>query len=154
MPANGRVMSEGREKRLEAIRSDERFDVVVLGGGVNGVGVYRELALQGLRVLLVERNDFCSGCSAAPSRMIHGGLRYLENGEFDLVRESLEERDALPEEPFLEVLAASLGDLGAVLVEGVAGEGGDGLRGALTRRYHRSGRPPTVGPALVHALPL
>lgn len=71
------------------------FDVVVVGGGINGIGVYRELALQGLRVLLVERNDFCSGCSAAPSRMIHGGLRYLENGEFDLVRESLAERDAL-----------------------------------------------------------
>ncbi len=46
-------------------------------------------------MLLVERNDFCSGCSSALSRMIHGGLRYLENGEFDLVRESLRERDAL-----------------------------------------------------------
>ena len=66
-----------------------------MGGGINGIGVYRELALQGLRVLLVERNDFCSGCSAAPSRMIHGGLRYLENGEFGLVWESLRERDAL-----------------------------------------------------------
>ncbi len=88
-------MSEGRDKRLEAIRSDGRFDVVVVGGGVNGIGAYRDLALQGLRVLLIERSDFCSGCSAAPSRMIHGGLRYLENGEFDLVRESLEERDAL-----------------------------------------------------------
>ncbi|WP_244614966.1 glycerol-3-phosphate dehydrogenase/oxidase [Pukyongiella litopenaei] len=71
------------------------MDVVIVGGGVNGIGVYRDLALQGLRVLLIERNDFCSGCSAAPSRMIHGGLRYLENGEFDLVRESLQERDAL-----------------------------------------------------------
>ncbi|SLN71842.1 Aerobic glycerol-3-phosphate dehydrogenase [Falsiruegeria litorea R37] len=69
--------------------------MVVIGGGINGIGAYRELALQGLRVLLVERNDFCSGCSSAPSRMIHGGLRYLENGEFDLVRESLQERDAL-----------------------------------------------------------
>ncbi|WP_235865309.1 glycerol-3-phosphate dehydrogenase/oxidase [Alloyangia mangrovi] len=69
--------------------------MLVVGGGINGLGVYRELALQGLRVLLVERNDFCSGCSAAPSRMIHGGLRYLENGEFGLVKESLAERDAL-----------------------------------------------------------
>ncbi|MEP2534246.1 glycerol-3-phosphate dehydrogenase/oxidase [Shimia sp.] len=77
------------------LRDNSAFDVVVVGGGVNGIGVYRELVLQGLRVLLVERNDFCSGCSAAPSRMIHGGLRYLENGEFDLVRESLQERDAL-----------------------------------------------------------
>lgn len=77
------------------MRLDGAFDVIVLGGGINGVGVYRELTLQGLRVLLVERNDFCSGCSAAPSRMIHGGLRYLENGEFGLVWESLRERDAL-----------------------------------------------------------
>lgn len=90
-------MSTGRATQLERIRSDGEFDVIVVGGGVNGIGVYRELSLQGLRVLLVERSDFCSGCSAAPSRMIHGGLRYLENGEFDLVRESLFERDALLE---------------------------------------------------------
>ena len=93
--ANGEAMSEQRDKKLELMRRDGRFDVIVVGGGINGIGVYRELAAQGLRVLLVERNDFCSGCSAALSRMIHGGLRYLENGEFDLVRESLRERDAL-----------------------------------------------------------
>lgn len=90
-------MSDQRQKNWDSLRTDSAFDVVVVGGGINGIGVYRELALQGLRVLLVERNDFCSGCSAAPSRMIHGGLRYLENGEFDLVRESLRERDALLE---------------------------------------------------------
>jgi glycerol-3-phosphate dehydrogenase len=88
-------MPEQRDANLDLIRHDASFDVIVVGGGINGIGVYRELALQGLRVLLVERNDFCSGCSAAPSRMIHGGLRYLENGEFDLVWESLRERDAL-----------------------------------------------------------
>lgn len=88
-------MPEQRTEILENIRGDGAFDVIVVGGGINGIGAFRELALQGLRVLLVERNDFCSGCSAAPSRMIHGGLRYLENGEFDLVRESLRERDAL-----------------------------------------------------------
>ncbi|WP_417702231.1 FAD-dependent oxidoreductase [Pseudophaeobacter sp.] len=88
-------MSKQRQNSLAALSHDDSFDVVVLGGGINGIGVYRDLALQGLRVLLVERNDFCSGCSAAPSRMIHGGLRYLENGEFDLVKESLAERDAL-----------------------------------------------------------
>lgn len=88
-------MPEQRDRNLDLIRQDGAFDVIVVGGGINGIGVYRELALQGLRVLLVERNDFCSGCSAAPSRMIHGGLRYLENGEFDLVWESLRERDAL-----------------------------------------------------------
>ncbi|POF30915.1 glycerol-3-phosphate dehydrogenase/oxidase [Roseibium marinum] len=88
-------MSEQRQGKWDRIVHDGAFDAVVVGGGINGIGVYRELALQGLRVLLVERNDFCSGCSAAPSRMIHGGLRYLENGEFELVRESLRERDAL-----------------------------------------------------------
>lgn len=88
-------MPEQREEALDLIRRDGVFDVIVVGGGINGIGVYRELSLQGLRVLLVERSDFCSGCSAAPSRMIHGGLRYLENGEFDLVAESLRERDAL-----------------------------------------------------------
>jgi glycerol-3-phosphate dehydrogenase len=88
-------MPRNRDDTIDQLRRDGAFDVVVVGGGINGIGVYRELALQGLRVLLVERNDFCSGCSAAPSRMIHGGLRYLENGEFDLVWESLRERDAL-----------------------------------------------------------
>lgn len=88
-------MSPHRDQLWRTLEDDPRFDVVVIGGGVNGIGTYRDLALQGLRVLLVERNDFASGCSAAPSRMIHGGLRYLENGEFGLVRESLRERDAL-----------------------------------------------------------
>jgi glycerol-3-phosphate dehydrogenase len=89
------ALTRPRDERFEALRVDGAFDVVVVGGGINGCGVFRELALQGLRVLLVERLDFCSGCSSAPSRMIHGGLRYLENGEFGLVRESLRERDAL-----------------------------------------------------------
>jgi len=88
-------MSGQRQEKWDRIVRESAFDAVVVGGGINGIGVYRDLALQGLKVLLVERNDFCSGCSAAPSRMIHGGLRYLENGEFDLVRESLRERDAL-----------------------------------------------------------
>jgi glycerol-3-phosphate dehydrogenase len=88
-------MSSARKNKLDLITADGAFDVLVVGGGINGIGVFRELALQGLRVLLVERNDFCSGCSAAPSRMIHGGLRYLENGEFSLVNESLRERDEL-----------------------------------------------------------
>ena len=88
-------MPENRKQKLAKIADNGAFDVIVVGGGINGIGVFRELSLQGLRVFLVERNDFCSGCSAAPSRMIHGGLRYLENGEFRLVRESLQERDAL-----------------------------------------------------------
>tara|TARA_R110002020_G_scaffold109430_14_gene253107 strand:- start:3731 stop:5428 length:1698 start_codon:yes stop_codon:yes gene_type:complete len=70
-------------------------DVLIIGGGINGISTFRELALQGVDVVLMERDDFCSGASAALSRMVHGGLRYLENGEFRLVRQSLVERDRL-----------------------------------------------------------
>ncbi|MCY0146575.1 glycerol-3-phosphate dehydrogenase/oxidase [Hoeflea sp. G2-23] len=73
----------------------EAVDVLIIGGGINGISTFRELALQGVNVVLMERDDFCSGASAALSRMVHGGLRYLENGEFRLVRQSLEERDRL-----------------------------------------------------------
>lgn len=88
-------MPETRQQRIDRIARNTAFDVIVVGGGINGIGVFHDLSHQGLRVLLVEMNDFCSGCSAAPSRMIHGGLRYLENGEISLVRESLVERDRL-----------------------------------------------------------
>lgn len=88
-------MSDARQERIDRIATNGAFDVIVVGGGINGIGVFHDLAHQGLRVLLVEMNDFCSGCSSAPSRMIHGGLRYLENGEISLVRESLIERDRL-----------------------------------------------------------
>ena len=88
-------MPETRLQMIEGLARNGAFDVIVVGGGINGIGVFHDLSHQGLRVLLVEMNDFCSGCSAAPSRMIHGGLRYLENGEISLVRESLIERDRL-----------------------------------------------------------
>ncbi|WP_081162481.1 glycerol-3-phosphate dehydrogenase/oxidase [Ensifer aridi] len=84
-----------RKETLDGLRQSPKVDVCVLGGGINGLSVFRELALQGLRVLLVEKHDYCSGASAALSRMVHGGLRYLENGEFTLVKESLVERDRL-----------------------------------------------------------
>ena len=73
----------------------EDFDVIILGAGVNGCGTYRDLCAQGLRCLLIEREDFCAGASAASSRLMHGGLKYLETGEFRLVRESLTERNML-----------------------------------------------------------
>lgn len=88
-------MPDPRQDRIDRIAAMGGFDAIIVGGGINGIGVFHDLAHQGLRVLLVEMNDFCSGCSAAPSRMIHGGLRYLENGEISLVRESLRERDRL-----------------------------------------------------------
>ena len=69
--------------------------VLIAGGGINGIGLFRDLALQGIPSLLVEKGDFASGTTAAPSRLIHGGLRYLETGEFALVRESVIERNHL-----------------------------------------------------------
>jgi glycerol-3-phosphate dehydrogenase len=84
-----------RKEILNGLRRSPEVEVCVLGGGINGLSVFRELALQGVDVLLVDKSDYCSGASAALSRMVHGGLRYLENGEFGLVKESLVERDRL-----------------------------------------------------------
>lgn len=80
---------------VRAVRESGRTSVLVIGGGINGISTFRDLALQGVDVVLVERGDFASGASAASSHMIHGGIRYLENGEFRLVRESVEERNGL-----------------------------------------------------------
>jgi glycerol-3-phosphate dehydrogenase len=77
------------------LRNHPDVSVLIIGGGINGIGLLNELALQGVDVLLVEKSDFCSGTSAAMTRIIHGGLRYLENAEFRLVRESLQERNRL-----------------------------------------------------------
>src|SRR5271169_3109607 len=71
------------------------FHVVVIGGGINGVAVARECARAGKHTLLVEQNDFASGVTSRSTRIIHGGLRYLEHGELGLVRESLRERRRL-----------------------------------------------------------
>ncbi|MBL9191477.1 MAG: glycerol-3-phosphate dehydrogenase/oxidase [Opitutaceae bacterium] len=84
-----------RTATLAALHLRPEVDVLIVGGGINGVGLLRELALNGVDTLLVDRSDFAAGATAASSRMIHGGLRYLENGEFRLVRESLRERDRL-----------------------------------------------------------
>lgn len=73
----------------------EIYDVAVIGGGVNGCGIARDAAGRGARVLLLEAKDLASGTSSASSKLIHGGLRYLEHYEFALVRESLSEREAL-----------------------------------------------------------
>ncbi|WP_062210285.1 glycerol-3-phosphate dehydrogenase/oxidase [Demequina oxidasica] len=86
--------SEERQE-VAQIRESGRTSVLVIGGGINGLATFRDLALQGIDVLLVERNDFASGSTAASSHMIHGGLRYLENGELRLVRESVHERNSL-----------------------------------------------------------
>jgi len=77
------------------MRDRPHAQVLIIGGGINGVGTFRDLALQGVDVALVERGDFCQGASGASSHMIHGGIRYLENGEFRLVQESVVERNRL-----------------------------------------------------------
>ena len=71
------------------------FDLAIIGGGINGTGLARDAAGRGLRVLLVEMNDLASGTSSASSKLIHGGLRYLEHRAFRLVREALGEREVL-----------------------------------------------------------
>ena len=75
--------------------AEERFDVLVIGGGITGVGIALDAASRGLSVALAEKDDFASGTSGRSSRLVHGGLRYLEQREFGLVRESLRERGIL-----------------------------------------------------------
>ena len=67
----------------------QEYDVIIIGGGINGAGVARDAALRGLKTILLEKSDFASGSSSWSSRLIHGGLRYLEYFEFPLVREAL-----------------------------------------------------------------
>jgi len=80
---------------VQSLTERPRAQVLVLGGGINGIATFRELALQGVDVVLIERGDYVSGASSASSHMIHGGVRYLENGEFRLVNEAVHERNRL-----------------------------------------------------------
>ena len=73
----------------------DRFDLIVIGAGINGAGIARDAALRGLRVLVLDKGDVASGTTSWSTRLIHGGLRYLEHGEIGLVRESLREREHL-----------------------------------------------------------
>jgi glycerol-3-phosphate dehydrogenase len=75
--------------------SGERFDLLVIGGGITGCGVARDATMRGLKVALIERDDFASGTSGRSSRLIHGGIRYLEQGQLHLVHESIRERQTL-----------------------------------------------------------
>ncbi|HXC43352.1 MAG TPA: glycerol-3-phosphate dehydrogenase/oxidase [Candidatus Dormibacteraeota bacterium] len=85
------VLAANQRASLEG----QHFQVVVIGGGINGVAVARQCARSGKHTLLVEQNDFASGVTSRSTRIIHGGLRYLEHGELSLVRESLHERERL-----------------------------------------------------------
>src|SRR5262245_44315293 len=73
----------------------ETFDLLILGGGITGAGVALDAALRGLRVALIDKGDFAGGTSSASSKLVHGGLRYLEHGGFPLVYEALHERALL-----------------------------------------------------------
>ncbi len=84
--------SEFSRAELWSRLDDESFDVLVIGGGINGAGIARDAALRGLKTALVEKGDFGSGTSFRSSKLIHGGLRYLETYQFGLVRESTAER--------------------------------------------------------------
>ena len=84
-----------RQHHIDELCRQGDVSVLIVGGGINGTGLLRELALQGVDAVLVDKADFCSGASAGCTRMIHGGLRYMEFGEFRLVRESLRDRNAL-----------------------------------------------------------
>ncbi len=84
-----------RQAVIDRLRQDPAVEVLVIGAGINGAAVFRELALNGVRVLLVDRGDIAEGASSALSRMVHGGLRYLETADFALVREGATERNRL-----------------------------------------------------------
>ncbi len=85
------------ETRIENIKKlkSEKFDLLVIGGGITGAGVARDAAMRGLKVGLIEACDFASGTSSRSSKLVHGGIRYLENKEFHLVFEALNERTKL-----------------------------------------------------------
>src|SRR5215831_1310223 len=82
-------------KRMPEALTDGPFDLLILGGGITGAGVALDAVLRGLRVALIDKGDFASGTSSLSSKLVHGGLRYLEHGDFRLVYEALHERARL-----------------------------------------------------------
>ncbi|RVT43459.1 glycerol-3-phosphate dehydrogenase/oxidase [Sphingobium algorifonticola] len=126
-----------RPEALARLEKMQDVDVLIVGGGINGAGLLRELAINGVAALLVDKGDFASGATAASSRMIHGGLRYLENGEFRLVAESVAERDRLLRNAphAVEPLATTI----PVLRRWA------GIVDAILRPFRRTGRPPVRG---------
>jgi glycerol-3-phosphate dehydrogenase len=94
MPKNGKLDARDRAALLDRLAGTE-FDVLVIGGGITGAGAALDAASRGLRVALVEARDLASGTSSRSSKLIHGGLRYLEQFDFKLVWEALRERDLL-----------------------------------------------------------
>lgn len=143
-------------ERLEASTAEAPFDVMVVGGGITGAGIALDAAARGMSVALVERGDFASGTSSKSSKLIHGGLRYLEQREFALMREACTERDLLRRlaphlvEPIPMVLPVS--DRKRRVQFGVGLWAYDALASFKNMKVHRHiGGPDTE--ALVPALP-
>ncbi|MGB3374713.1 MAG: glycerol-3-phosphate dehydrogenase/oxidase, partial [Microbacterium sp.] len=133
-----------RDSELASVRDVGRTTVLIIGAGINGISLFRDLALQGVDAVIVDRGDFAGGASSASSHMIHGGIRYLENGEFRLVRESVRERNGLlriaphyvkPLETTIPIYSTFSGILSA----------------PLRFLTHRSGKPQERGALLIKA---
>ena len=85
---------QSRKQNFETVKNNI-FDLIIIGGGIVGAGTARDAALRGLKVALFEKNDFSAGTSSQSTKLIHGGLRYLKNYDFFLVREAALERKKL-----------------------------------------------------------
>ncbi|NBS18558.1 MAG: FAD-dependent oxidoreductase, partial [Flavobacteriia bacterium] len=81
-----------RKESLKALKQDQIWDIVVIGGGASGLGAAVDAAKRGYKTLLVEKNDFAKGTSSRSTKLVHGGVRYLQNGDISLVLEALKER--------------------------------------------------------------
>ena len=131
-----------RARLVAEIDANPKFDALIVGGGIAGAATFRELALQGLRCLLVERHDFASGASGALTRVAQGGFRYLEKGEFGLVARSVAERNrfvaAAPHQvrPIRVVLPSQtlFGGARTALLRATGRDGGHSLSGAAVLR--------------------
>ena len=88
-------MYDSFRRQAFAELDQQQFDLLVIGGGITGAGIARDAALRGLKVALLEKSDFGSGTSSKSSKLIHGGLRYLQHAEFGLVFEAVSERTLL-----------------------------------------------------------
>ena len=84
-----------RDHALEQVRANEPWDIVVIGGGATGLGCAMDAASRGHRTLLLEQHDFAKGTSSRSTKLIHGGVRYLKQGNISLVLEALHERGVL-----------------------------------------------------------
>ena len=142
-----------REVDLATLRGGPAPDLLVLGGGITGAGIALEAARAGARVALVEARDFASGTSSRSSKLVHGGLRYLAQGQFGLLRESVHERNALLRDsaglvrPLRFVLPVRNGDRHGRRWLGVGLAIYDAVAGARSRRWLGT-------PALLQQLPM